>query len=238
MDTEVPIIWDQVKTPSKDPQQRWRVLVRLLEDAASESKPFVCWTQDDALVCRDFTAAVDNALTAAGSPILLSPYTGTGRPDQQNIRRAVYATRLKGEHWLTTRSLNWGVAVVFPTQYVETVIREGSKGVYSHSPSDYRVGVTLRDRVGLRTYYTHPSLAQHRDVRSLVGNGTGVQRVAHEFLGADVSGTTVDFSVLPQGCVRSDGTLDPYLTKVHPQSGRATPSARTRRPRHSNRTFV
>jgi len=42
-----------------------------------------------------------------------------------------------------------------------------------------RIGQYYRDIIGWRTWYTHPSLADHRDTGSLVGHGQGGNRRAH-----------------------------------------------------------
>jgi hypothetical protein len=209
LDAFVPIVYDTNPVPSKDPQQRWAVCRRVLELAASDGAEYVGWLQDDAIVCRDYTAAVSKALDAAGSPILLSPYCGAGRPNQLNVRRALRHAEMEGTPWLSTTSLNWGVSVIFPTRLVEDVLREGSKSKFRYSPSDYRIGVVLRDyvRPKMRSWYLHPSLVQHRDEGSLVGHDKpGQARVAHAVIGADASGLDIDFTRLPGGD-STDGRL-------------------------------
>ena len=62
---------------------------------------------------------------------------------------------------------------------------------------DHRIGKFYRDELGWRTYYTHPSLVDHRDEGSLVGHGANTRRVAHNFLGQDVSALSVDWSLAP-----------------------------------------
>lgn len=210
LDTDVDIVFDANPVPSKDPQQRWAVCRRVLEAAAGDGAEYVGWIQDDAVVCRDYTAAVAGALGAAGSPILLSPYTGAGRPNQENVRRALRHAEMHHTPWLSTTSLNWGVSVVFPTRLVEDVVRLGSRAQFRYSPSDYRVGVVLRDRVvpRMRSWYLHPSLVEHRDEASLVGHDKpGQARVAHRFIGTGASGLDVDFTALPPGDVDEAGNL-------------------------------
>lgn len=209
LDAPVPIVYDEVPTPSRDAAQRWAVCKRVLETAAAQGHDYVGWIQDDAVVCRDYTATIDAALKAAGNPIVLSPYTGQGRPDQAAVSRAVAAATAGGYPWMSLRSLYWGVSVVFPLSAVEAVLRAGSHSVFRYSPSDYRVGVVLRDRLGLQTWYTLPSLVEHRDEDSLVGHDKpGQSRVAHEFIGADRSGLDVDWTNLPTRQM-SDGGLEP-----------------------------
>lgn len=220
LDRPVDIIYDTNPVPSKDPQQRWAVCRRVLEHAASQGQQYVGWIQDDALVCRDYTAAVSAALGAAGSEILLSPYTGAGRPNQENVRRAIRHAELNHTPWLSTTSLNWGVSVVFPTRLVEDVLRIGSRSQFRYAPSDYRVGVVLRDRVAptMRSWYLHPSLCEHRDEASLVGHDKpGQARIAHRFIGTGSSGLDVDFATLPAGDLDEDGNL-----QVSPSTRRVT----------------
>jgi hypothetical protein len=209
LDADVPIVYDENPVPSRDPAQRWAVCQRLLRTAAADGHEYVGWIQDDAVVCRDFTATVDAALKAATNPIVMSPYTGRGRPDQAAVARAVRAATTGGHPWMSLRSLYWGVAVVMPTSAVEPVLRIGSRSAFRYSPSDYRVGVVLRDRLGLQTWYTLPSLAEHRDADSLVGHDKpGQERVAHDFLGTDRSGLEIDWSNLPPRQLL-DGGLEP-----------------------------
>src|SRR5699024_10684327 len=84
LDRPVPSIYDTVREPSKDPAQRWATGRRAWEkyDPAADWHMVI---QDDALVCDDLIAGLEVALNELGKEGLMSPYTGTGRPDQKNV---------------------------------------------------------------------------------------------------------------------------------------------------------
>jgi len=179
LDRPVPIIYDTVREPSKDPAQRWATGRRAWEkyDPAADWHMVI---QDDALVCDDLIAGLEVALNELGKEGLMSPYTGTGRPDQKNVTRALQHADDKGHAWMSTRSLNWGVAICAPTWTIEPMLEWCSRDAVARSNYDWRIGVYFRDVLGWRTWYTVPSLVDHRDEESLVGHGT-LKRKAHRF---------------------------------------------------------
>ena len=130
-------------------------------------------------MCADLIAGLEAALDHVGPSGLVSAYTGTGRPDQQNVRLALHDAARRGRSWLSTWSLNWGVAIAAPTATIPAMLEWCDDPKRSHLNYDMRIGQYYRDVLGWRTWYTHPSLVDHRDTASLIGHGAGGDRVAH-----------------------------------------------------------
>lgn len=211
LDRDVPVVFDENPTPSADPLQRWTTHRRAWEAAlaADESADAVIVLQDDILVASDLLAGLEHGLAffrgaaSARPEFLVSAYTGTGRPDQKNVRRALRVADLKGESWIKTRSLNWGPAICVPRWTVPDMLDAVDEHVRSHtvprSNTDYAIGVYYRDVLGWATHYTVPSLIEHRRLPSLVGHDKGPARRAHRFIGEDESALDVPWGRLPYG---------------------------------------
>lgn len=196
LDREVDVIWDANPRPSRDPRQRWRV-ARKAWLSMDMDADYGLVLQDDALVCRDLIAGAEKALDQLGPDGLVSFYTGTGRPDQQNVTRALDTAARHQHAWLSTRSLNWGVAICAPTHTIRPMVRWCSHPGRGAWKTDYRVGVYYRDVLGWRAWYTAPSLVEHRGVPSLVGHDTGPERKAHNFIGTNTSALSIDWTRTP-----------------------------------------
>lgn len=195
LDWKVPVVYDAVPTPSADPEQRWATARRTWRLLAADDTDYSVVLQDDAIVCQDFLAGLGAALDVVGPQGLVSPYTGTGRPSQANVKRALAHADAHGHAWMSTRSLNWGVAIAMPTSMVDRMLRWCCHPARKGWNTDYRIGVWFRDVIGWRTWYTVPSLVDHDAIPSLVGHGDG--RVAHRFLGTGNSALTVDWTRTP-----------------------------------------
>ena len=200
LDRPTPIIYDTVPTPSADKMQRWAVGRRCWE-AADPGSDWHLVLQDDVLVSRNLLASLELALDHLGAQGLVSAYTGTGRPDQRNVRRALaHADRLQLS-WMSTRSLNWGPAIIVPTASIPAMLDWCERHIRNHQPPksnyDYAIGVYFRDVIGWRTWYTVPSLVEHRGLPSLVGHDGGAPRVAHRFHDGDA--LDIDWGRTPDG---------------------------------------
>lgn len=207
--TDVPIIFDQVEEPSRDPLQRWATIREAWEYAyaASEEHGAVMVVQDDVDVCMDLLEGLGEGLeefpATDGRPeFLVSAYTGTGRPNQLAVRRALQVADLRGDAWMATRSLNWGPAICVPAWTVPVMLEAVDTHIRSHKPprsnTDYAIGVYYRDVLKWRTHYTVPSLVEHLRVPSLVGHDYGPVRRAHRFLGVEKSALSVDWTKAPR----------------------------------------
>lgn len=179
LDRDVEIIYDTEPEPSKDPRQRWSNGKRAWE-AHDPGADYHLVIQDDAIVCEDLLAGLEEALDVLGPEGLVSAYTGTGRPDQYNVRRGLRHAAEKGHSWMPTKSLCWGVAIIAPTPTIGDMLRWCSHSSKSRMNYDMRVGRYYRDVLGWRTWYTVPSLVDHAEGPSLVGHD-GTKRVAHQF---------------------------------------------------------
>lgn len=198
LDREVEVVYDGKMTPSADPRQRWRTGRRAWE-AVDPDADYGMVLQDDVLVSGDLVAGIESALDVLGPEGLVSAYTGTGRPDQTSVLRALDRARRQDSAWACTRSLNWGPAIIAPTAHIPDMLAWCSQEKRMHQNYDFKIGVYFRDVVGYRTWYLVPSLVEHRQVPSLVGHDTGPARMAHEFIGTDRSALDIDWTRVPQG---------------------------------------
>lgn len=191
LDRDVLVSYDKKAVPSKDPAQRWATGKAAWElyDVNADWHMVI---QDDAVVSQDFLAGFEIALAQVGTDGLVSAYTGTGRPDQANVKRAIRSADKNEHNWLSTWSLNWGVAFAVPTYTIPDMLEWCSKEARFTRNYDMRIGQYYRDILGWRTWHTYPSLVDHRDTASLVGHGQGGNRHAHKPLHGSALG--VDWS--------------------------------------------
>lgn len=196
LDRPVEIVYDTNPIPSANPGQRWANGRRCWEAADPEADWHMV-VQDDAIACPDLLAGLEVALDQVGPDGLVSAYTGTGRPEQRHIRRALVHAEQKQHSWISTRSLCWGVAIIAPVHSIPGMLKWCSQpDRSSHLNYDMSLGRYYRDVLRWRTWYTVPSLVDHRDGESLVGHG-GVGRVAHRM--ETESALLVDWTRTPPG---------------------------------------
>lgn len=188
-----PIVFDENPEPTSDPGRRWRVGSRAWQEAASVGADWSAVIQDDALVCRDFTEGFARALGQFRGRGIVSAYMG--RAKTPSTTRAIQ--QIGKSSWAYTAALNWGVCFAVPTNTVKPMLDWCDAPERATDNYDYRIGKFYRDVKGWRTYYTSPSLVDHRDEGSLVGHGAQTRRVAHNFLGEDRSALEIDWSKAP-----------------------------------------
>jgi hypothetical protein len=169
------VIWDRKNNRWDTGRRAWQAI-----DQGAEWGMVV---QDDALVCRDLIAGLESALDFLPETGVVSPYIGTRRPAAGKVERAVMQARDLDASWIKMPSLNWGVAIILPTEIINELIKWCDKQQYPQY--DRRVGRCAIDLFRLNTWCPWPSLVDHRDGESLVGHGQG--RKAHEFIGEDAS---------------------------------------------------
>jgi len=176
---ETTVAWDRVNNEwdtarrallAYDPNATWHVVV-----------------QDDAVLCRDFAAGVEDALGGVESRHdgLVSFYTGQSRPYGKEVRRLVNKAGKQGAPWIAMeKGPYWGVCLAFPTEYIEGLIDfcdASLKVDYDNKLFDF-----FSER-GVETWYSQPSLVNHRDSPespSLIpGHGSSSGRVAHHWIG-------------------------------------------------------
>lgn len=180
--TEDDVIWDKI-------QNRWDTGRRAWE-AVDQTAEWGAVIQDDAVVCKDFIAGMEKALHYIPRDMVVSPYVGTRRPLAHRVEAAVRAAKRNDAAWIRMPSLNWGVAIVLPTDIIDGMLPWCDKQGYPNY--DRRVGRYAIDVKKMHTICTWPSLVDHRDVPSLVGHGGG--RYAHQFIGEDASALDIDWS--------------------------------------------
>ncbi len=173
---------------------------RAWELAASQNSEWSMVIQDDAIVCRDLIPGLEKILHPFNGRGLISPYTGTGRPDQQNVHRMLSEIQNSGENWGYLRSLNWGVAIIVPTDTVQGMLDWCSADKNADKNYDHRIGMYYRDVIGWRTWYTHPSLVDHPGQGSIIGHDSPLHsRSAYNFIGEDASPLDSNWVIPPNG---------------------------------------
>ena len=196
LDRPVPVVWDKIN-------DRHETGLRALQ-AFDPSATHHLVIQDDALPCRDLLASIERALAYVPDGHPASFYVGRVRPFRQRIERLV---RVAGSaSWLRFPGPYWGPAIVVPTAAIPGLVD------WWHSPRgsvvvnyDRRIARFFQ-RDGIDCFYSWPSLVDHRGDDSLVSGHTAY-RTAHNALGPDVSGLTVDWSghvVTVSGAERMD----------------------------------
>lgn len=172
-----PVVWDERNDRwdtgrrsmlAFDPKADWHLVV-----------------QDDAVLCRDFLRGVRRALEVVGDhPVAL--YTGRVQPYYAFVSRAVDRAAAEGKTWIEMQGPWWGVAVAVPTHHIEAMIEwcDQRPDVPNY---DRRMAIYF-DSIGVRCWYSVPSLVDHRvgaENPSLVaGRTAGKGRVAFRFIGA------------------------------------------------------
>lgn len=198
LDRDVRVSWDGKVKPSPRPEQRWRNGANAW-DMVDRTADYGLVLQDDVLVTQDFIAGVELALDTLGPQGLVSAYTGTGRPEQAVVQRAIHHAKHHRSPWAQMRSLCWGPAIIAPTDTIDQMLEWCSQRKHANKNYDFRIGLYYRDVVGWKTFYLVPSLVEHAQMPSLVGHDDGPKRVAHDFLGVDRSALEIDYSRLPFG---------------------------------------
>lgn len=185
------VVWDRVNDEwdtgrraieSYNPKADWHVIV-----------------QDDAILCNEFYRGALFALGKAdhGGPV--SFYVGQCRPYGREVTRLVDQAVDLGRSWIVMKNGPiWGVCVALPTAYVPELL-DFCDEMESGTLYDARMAGFFKDR-GVATWYTIPSLVDHRDQAEnpslLDGHGLSSGRVAHEFIGAG-SPMDIDWSKSP-----------------------------------------
>lgn len=180
--TDDDVIWDRKSDRWDTGRRAW--------DAIDRTADWGMVVQDDALVPRDLIAGLEKAAVFLPDKCLVSPYIGTRRPVASRVERAVNAARAANASWVRMPSLNWGVAIMAPTDIIDGMLPWCDKQTYPNY--DRRIGRYAIDVLRLPTWCTWPSLVDHRDDDSLVGHGRG--RKAHEFIGEDASALSITWS--------------------------------------------
>lgn len=163
-------------------QDRWDTGRRAMLDHDPDSDWHMV-IQDDAMVCRDLLPGLEAALDRVPAGAISCPYVGTRRPMTERVTRAVEEADRAQASWIVLQTLNWGVAIIVPTNTIAEMVAWCDRLTIPNY--DKRVGQYYWRVRNWPTWYTHPSLVDHRDVPSLAGHGP--DRRAHRFAGEDTS---------------------------------------------------
>lgn len=200
----IPIAWDTVATPSREPEQRWATG----RQGWSLHDPGADWhvvIQDDAMPAPNLLPGLARALDHVPDDVhLVSPYLGTRRPAQIAWTTTAQRARQARASWVQSRTLGWGVAIAVRTAVIPDMLRGADR--LTGIPYDSRIGRTMA-AMGSMCWYTWPSLVDHRESPSLIARGDE-GRHAHEFapgsaLDVDWSGPVVDDGKLQKERVRA-----------------------------------
>lgn len=179
LDGPVSITWDRQN-------DRWETGRRSLLAVDPDATHHLV-LQDDSVICRDLLASAARA--AAEHPDTpISLYLGRQRPHGAKFITIVAAAKAKGQRWVLFPELCWGVAIIIPRNLVEPIVAYGDK-LTKIANYDKRISKYL-ERERIPVWYTLPSLVDHRagaENPSLIPGRTGMNRVAHWFIGEDAS---------------------------------------------------
>jgi hypothetical protein len=140
--------------------------------------------QDDAIVCRDFIRSCEAALDA----VPLAPVAFYAN------RKVIEEARAAGSSWAVTKVMTWGVATCLPVWMIGPFLHWQARNIVPDLRSDdFRLN-SYFEHAGYSVHCTAPSLVDHRDGPSVAGNHPPMSRVARWFVGADRSGTEIDWS--------------------------------------------
>lgn len=183
------ITWDRINDP-------WETGARAWQAAAGRRADWSMVVQDDVLPCLDFIPAVAKAVERMPRSAIVSPFLGRNQPSGYGPSIVNIAERAStlGACWISTRPLLWAIAVAVPTATIARMIAWGER---RNHPSYHRRIARYYLRLGYRSLYTWPSLADHRGDESLLtrlGPQYAPGRTALSFVGADSSGLDFDWT--------------------------------------------
>lgn len=137
------------------------------------SKPYHLVLQDDAVLCEQFISRVDRVLSSFDDRRCVSLYAG----DRKNYRSLFEKKMRRG--YVLLPNLHWGVAVILPTDLIPRMMHFGD--LSSIRTDDSKIGAFCKS-IKMPVHYPLPSLVDHADGPSLVGDGSG--RKAFAFAGS------------------------------------------------------
>jgi hypothetical protein len=130
-----------------------------------------CVLQDDAVPCRNFRKRAEKLLASFSAPTAVSFYMGK----RGNLGKEQAAALRQGHCF---GPLRWGVAVCLPVAWITPMLRSYKRQTSRQDDNRIRRWLTSQHQ---QVYYPVPSLVNHREGPSLVGD-PGSQRVAYRFI--------------------------------------------------------
>ena len=156
----------------------WETGFRCIKQGIEDKGDWHIILQDDAIISRNLYTNVVNAIQNIPSKGILSLYTGQVKPHRGSIQMAHNRASSLGASYLSSNALYWGVCVVMPTLQLKDIVGalKGRTELY-----DTRIGLACNE-IGLKVYYTNPSLVNHDDeLDSLIGHSVNERRIAHRY---------------------------------------------------------
>lgn len=152
--------------------------------------------QDDAIPCRDVETALERIVEEV-DPDVVSLYAGRPRPYPGIVSTRIRIARELGHSYFRWRGPIWGVAVLLRTSLIEEMISWCDANPVPRA-YDARLTRYLYHVLQVTCWYTVPSLVDHRDLPSLLGQKRQDRR-AWDFIGEEGSATSVDWTRIPPG---------------------------------------
>lgn len=183
---DVPVVWDRH-------DNRWDTGRRALLAYDPQASHHLV-VQDDAVLCRDFVAGAREAIshTPGDSPVCF--YLGACRPRKNAVKLAVRQAHAKRMSWTLMSGPLWGQAIATPTSAIDEMVAWCDDLDIDNYDTRQTHWWRMKERL---CWYTVPSLVDHRGVESLVPGRTVAGRFAHDFIGADESALSIDWTRRP-----------------------------------------
>lgn len=142
--------------------------------------------EDDAILCTDFLDREFHALEGLKPDHLVSWYLGTGQwaheysvLQKKFLGRKIKEAEDKGYEFIEGNRLWHVVAFSVPRRYAIGVLKAMRS---SRESTDWAIGEWCT-ATKTKVLYEYPSLVDHRDDDSILGNGSGAPRKAWRFAG-------------------------------------------------------
>ncbi len=176
------VVWDRMNSRwdtgrramlNHDPDSRWHMVV-----------------QDDAVLPLDFAAGVEAAMQRVGRDSPNSPsalYIGHVRRFIGPVNNSMKG--MQNPSWIRMPGLNWGVAIIVPTEQISQMIHYCDK-LRKIKNYDLRLSQWF-ERNRWQVWYPWPQLIDHDPGPSMV-RGRGGNRHTMKFIGKDVSALDFD----------------------------------------------
>lgn len=170
LDRDAPVVWDQAG-------DRWETGRRSLL-AYDQSASHHLVIQDDALPAPDLCQALEQWIPQLPDAVLCLYAGNIGK-----FRRVLTSVNPRTPVWLQMRKVQWGVALVIPTNRIEGAVAFGDQCAVPNY--DMRISLWAQ-KVKLPCLYPLPSWVNHDPGPSLV-KGHGERRQAYQALSVSQS---------------------------------------------------
>lgn len=168
----IPIIMDNGKGVWDTARRAWL--------SYDKTKEYHCVIQDDVILCKDFEKRVDSLISKNGKDYVYNLFIrNKGQEELANKWKDAFKIG-----YLIWWKLNWALAIVIPTKYIEEMIRFCDKMTEARyiNRDDERMKVFFKQK-GVQICYPLPCLVEHRqNENSLIGFGENKGRKAIKFI--------------------------------------------------------